>query len=61
MGLSNTWSGILSFLIVGGGAALAGYLLITGGIKVLKQVSPVPEKTVESLKEDKQWLTNQTK
>jgi len=61
LGLSNLWSGVLAFAIVGGGLALVGYVLMQKGISTLKNESPVPEKTIQSLKEDKQWLTNQTK
>ena len=41
--------------------ALIGYGLLQGGLSAIKRRSLVPEKTVQSLKEDKQWLTNQTK
>lgn len=61
MGVPNWLAGLLSFLIVGGGTALVGYLMLQKGLSALKNESMVPEKTVESLKEDKQWLTNQTK
>ena len=60
LGVPNWLAGLLSFLIVGGGTALVGYLMIQKGLAALKNESMVPEKTVESLKEDKQWLTNQT-
>lgn len=59
--LEDTWAGILAFLLVGGITALIGYGLIQKGLSALKRESLVPEKTVQSLKEDKQWLSNQTK
>ena len=61
LGLNHFLSGVVAFLVVGGGTALVGYMLIQKGVSALKNESVVPEKTVESLKEDKQWLTNQTK
>lgn len=61
MGVSHYVAGWLAPLIVGGVTALIGYGLIQKGVSTLKRISPVPEKTVESIKEDKQWLQNQTK
>jgi hypothetical protein len=61
MGLSHYIAGWLAPLIVGGVTALIGYGLIQKGVSTLKRMSPVPEKTVESIKEDKQWLQNQTR
>ncbi len=43
-------------LIVGGIVAAIGYSMINKGVSTLKRQSPVPEKTVQSLQEDKQWL-----
>ncbi len=45
-------------LIVGGIVAIIGYSMIQKGVSTLKRQSPVPEKTVQSLQEDKQWLTD---
>jgi len=45
-------------LIVGGIVAAIGGSLTSKGIATLKEQSLVPEKTVETLKEDKQWLAN---
>ncbi len=45
-------------LIVGGIVAAVGYSMINKGVSTLKRQSPVPEKTVQSLQEDKQWLAN---
>jgi len=59
--MPNFWAGVLAFLLVGGITAGVGYGMIQKGLKSLKHQSLVPEKTVESLKEDKQWLSNQTK
>ena len=43
-------------LIVGGIVGAIGAVLTSKGIKTLKEQSLVPEKTVQTLKEDKQWL-----
>ena len=45
-------------LIVGGIVAAIGYSMINKGVAAMKRTSPVPEKTVQSLQEDKQWLAN---
>lgn len=59
--LSDWLAGILAFPVFGGVVALVGYGMIRKGVTTLKHTSPVPEKTLQTLKEDKQWLTNQTK
>lgn len=46
----------LAPLIVGGIVALIGYGLVQKGLNALKHQSPVPEKTKESVQENKQWL-----
>ena len=46
--------------IVGIVTLIIGYALFKSGMSDLKRQSPVPEKTVQSLKEDKQWLANKT-
>lgn len=43
-------------LIVGAVVGVVGCAMAAKGVHTLKQQSPVPEKTVQSLKEDKQWL-----
>lgn len=58
-GLSHYLSGWLAPVITGAVVALIGYLMLQKGISTLKRMSMTPEKTVDSLKEDKQWLQNQ--
>jgi hypothetical protein len=41
--------------------AIIGGVLYTTGRQRLKRVDPVPRQTIETLKEDKQWLRDQTK
>jgi uncharacterized membrane protein YqjE len=48
-------------LIVGALLAIIGSLLISVGRNHLKQIDPVPEKTVETVKENVQWAKTQTK
>ncbi|HEX6986108.1 MAG TPA: phage holin family protein [Planctomycetaceae bacterium] len=57
MGLDNMVAGWLAPLIVGGVAAAIGYALIQKAITAFKHESLVPEKTVDSLKENQQWLS----
>ena len=40
--------------------AVAGAVLYVTGRQRLRAVSPVPRQTVETLKEDAQWLKNPT-
>ena len=61
MGVSHYVAGWLAPMIVGGVTAAIGYSFVQKGVTALKRITPVPEKTVESIKEDKQWLQNQTK
>ncbi len=51
----------LAALVVGVAIlALAG-AFVTAGLKKLRQLVPVPEKTIESMKENVQWAKNQIK
>jgi xanthine/uracil permease len=42
-------------LIVGLVVAIIGYILVNKGLKTLKDGSLKPERTIQSIKEDKQW------
>ena len=56
LGLAEAVDGWLAALIVGAAyAALAGILALTGKSKVQQATPPVPEETVESVKEDVEW------
>lgn len=46
----------LSYLIVGGVVAIAGVVVLNSGISQLKQVSPVPNETIETIQEDVEWI-----
>ena len=52
------WAGAL---LGGIAAAGAGYLLVRAGLATIRAISIAPRKTVETLKEDAQWLKEQTR
>jgi len=57
-GVMPSW---LAALIVGiAYAAIAGFLYLRGKQRVEEAGSPVPEQTVETLKEDMQWAKHPT-
>jgi hypothetical protein len=49
----------LAFGIVGVVVAVGGGVLVSKGMSEIKNISPVPQKTVETLKEDKEWAQRQ--
>lgn len=56
VGLSEVVPVWLSAIIVGLVVSCAGYVLVKKGIKDLKTRTFRPEKTIESIKEDKDWV-----
>ena len=52
-----TWAG---YALVGVLAAIVGGVLLSTAQKQLKAVKPVPEKTVETLKENVEWIKDRT-
>ena len=52
------WLAALLVAVVYGG--IAAVLAMRGRAKVQQAVPPVPEQTIETVKEDVQWLKNQT-
>lgn len=40
---------------------LIGYMLVRTGMNKLKQDKPIPQETVQTLKEDKEWAKDQTR
>ena len=48
-------SAIIVGLVVGG----VGYFLISSALTELRKTDPLPRDTVETIKEDAQWLKNQ--
>jgi hypothetical protein len=51
----------LSAMIVGLIVAGVGYLLVRRGLDALKKENLAPQKTVETLKEDVEWVKEQTR
>jgi hypothetical protein len=48
------------FGIVGGGFALLGGLLLAAGVAKVRQIHLVPPQTAQTMKENVQWIKNQT-
>ena len=62
LALSTAVAGWLAALIVGViYAAIAGVLALTGKDKVQQATRPLPEKTVDSVKEDVRWTKARAK
>jgi len=52
-----TWAG---YALVGVVLAIVGYFLLTAAQKQIKDVRPIPEQTVETLKENVEWIKDRT-
>jgi len=61
VGLAQIMEPWLAVLIVGVVVAIIGMVLLQKGLSALKNLNFVPEKTIESLKEDKEWAQQQMK
>jgi len=61
MGLATMMATWLAALIVGAVLVIVALALITTASKRLKQVNAVPERTIETMKENVQWAKNQIK
>lgn len=59
-GLANVMDAAWAALIVTGVWAVVGVVLYLTGRSRLREVSPKPERTVETLKEDAQWARHPT-
>lgn len=51
----------VSGLIVGGVVLIIGAIMVMGGIRDLRKNSLMPNQTIESLKEDREWAKEQIK
>jgi len=49
----------LAALSVGGSLTILGVTLAIGRVRAIANIDPVPRATVETLREDKQWLDDQ--
>jgi flagellar motor component MotA len=54
--MTSAW---ISAALVGIVVGIVAYVLITGALAKLKETQLTPRETVETLKEDAQWLKNQ--
>jgi len=61
MGLATMMATWLAALIVGAVLGLIALVTIATATKRLKQVNAVPERTIETMKENVQWAKNQIK
>jgi hypothetical protein len=57
-GFSLGWAVLFGFLVVAIIVGLVSVGLIFKGVQAVRELSLVPEKTVETLKEDKTWAQN---
>ena len=51
------WAG---YGVVGAVLAVVGYFLLSSAQKQIKEISPVPPKTVETIKENVEWIKDRT-
>lgn len=49
----------LSALLIGIVAGIAGYLMISSALEGLRRTDPMPRETIETIKEDAEWLKNE--
>lgn len=59
IGLSYFMPAWLAAIFVGIVVGIVAYVLISSALTALKETNLTPEETVESIKEDAQWLKNQ--
>jgi uncharacterized membrane protein YqjE len=59
-GLSPIMGTALSALVVGVVLALIAGMVMMGALRLLKRTGLKPEQTIQTLKEDKEWLKNMT-
>lgn len=58
--LNNVMPMWLAAVLVGLVVALVGYFLVRKGLDALKREDLAPRQTIETLKEDKEWIKDQT-
>ncbi|MEO8878240.1 MAG: phage holin family protein [Polyangiaceae bacterium] len=61
IGLSAYIAAWISALVVGVGLAVLAWGLYTKAVVALSNLTPVPERTVQTLKENKSWLQQETR
>ncbi|HVQ12010.1 MAG TPA: phage holin family protein, partial [Vicinamibacterales bacterium] len=55
------WIATLVVAVVAVATAICGGMLIVVGVRRIKRVTPVPDRTIDSLKENLEWLKQPTK
>jgi xanthine/uracil permease len=61
LGLAQVMPDWLAAVIVGVVIAGIGYALVQKGMSDLRKINPAPRRTLETLKEDKEWLKQQVR
>jgi len=61
LGLATALPAWLSALLIGVVMGIAGMAMLSVGIKRIKQVNPAPERTMDNVRENIQWLKHRTK
>jgi hypothetical protein len=59
IGLSYFIPAWLAAILVGGVIAVASYVMVNSAVSELRSMEVTPTETVDSIKEDAQWLKNQ--
>jgi len=59
IGLANFVPAWAAALIVGAAVGIVAFVLVSSALKALQKTDLTPRQTVESLKEDAEWLKNQ--
>jgi hypothetical protein len=59
LALAQVMDAWLAALIVGVVLAIAAALLVRFGLQKLKEIDPAPRRTIETMRENKEWLSQQ--
>lgn len=59
LGLSYLMPAWIAAILVGGVVGVAAFVLISSALTEIRKTNITPEETVDSIKEDAQWLKNQ--
>lgn len=59
LALSNVMDAWLAALLVGIVLAIVAALMVRFGLNKLKEIDPAPRQTIQTMRENKEWLTQQ--
>lgn len=59
LALAQVMDAWLAALLVGIGLAIVAAMLVQVGLKQLKEIDPAPRQTIQTMRENKEWLTQQ--